>query len=364
MDLRVGGKFRLGRKIGSGSGGDVYRSTNEQSGEKVAVKLEPINCKHPMLMYESKVYKILAGRLGVPSVHWYGVEGDYNAMVIDLLGPSLRKLRRSCKRKLSLKTVLMLADQMVDCLERVHAKNIIHCDISPNNFCIGLGKKQNQVHIIDFGRAKEYRNRETQQHIPHREGKCLLCTAQYASVNNHFGIEQSRRDDLESVGYVLMYFIRGSLPWQDLKGVDQKEQHQEIKEKKMSTPNEVLCEHFPDEFATYLHYCKSLRFEERPDYGYLRGVLKDLFFREGYRYDFVFDWMIRNDQSKKEGQEQTVVSILDNQSEQAQEQAVEATKAMVLKNQSTGNKPWYHQQVHPGFNAIRRPLILVFPMAL
>jgi len=300
MELRVGGKYRLGRKIGSGSFGDIYIGTNVQSGEEVAIKLESIKSKHPQLLYESKLYKILAGGVGVPNVHWYGVEGDYNVMVIDLLGPSLEDLFSFCNRKLSLKTVLMLADQMVNRVEYVHAKNFIHRDIKPDNFLIGLGKKANQVHIIDFGLAKKYRDPKTQQHIPYREGKNLTGTARYASVNTHLGIEQSRRDDLEAVGYVLMYFNRGSLPWQGLKAVGKKEKYEKIMEKKMSTPIEVLCKHFPNEFVTYLNYTRSLRFEDRPDYAYLRRVLKDLFFREGYQYDFVFDWTILNYQSKED----------------------------------------------------------------
>jgi len=191
----------------------------------------------------------------------------------------------------------MLADQMINRVEYVHAKNFIHRDIKPDNFLIGLGKKANQVHIIDFGLAKKYRDPKTQQHIPYREGKNLTGTARYASVNTHLGIEQSRRDDLEAVGYVLMYFNRGSLPWQGLKANSKKEKYEKIMEKKMSTPIEVLCKHFPAEFVTYLNYTRSLRFEDRPDYAYLRRLLKDLFFREGYQYDFVFDWTIMNYQA-------------------------------------------------------------------
>jgi len=301
MELRVGGKFRLGRKIGSGSFGDIYLSTNVQTGEEVAIKLESIKSKHPQLLYESKLYKILAGGVGIPNVHWYGVEGDYNVMVIDLLGPSLEDLFSFCNRKFSLKTVLMLADQMINRVEYLHAKNFIHRDIKPDNFLIGLGKKANQVHIIDFGLAKKYRDPKTQQHIPYRENKNLTGTARYASVNTHLGIEQSRRDDLEAVGYVLMYFNRGSLPWQGLKANGKKEKYEKIMEKKMSTPIEILCKHFPCEFVTYLNYCRSLRFEDRPDYAYLRRLLKDLFFRESYQYDFVFDWTILNYKSDRTG---------------------------------------------------------------
>ena len=300
MELRVGGRFKLGRKIGSGSFGDIYIGRNEQDGMEVAIKLESIKSKHPQLLYESKLYKILAHGAGIPSVHWYGVEGSYNVMVIDLLGPSLEDLFSFCNCKFNLKTVLMLVDQIINRVEFVHAKNFIHRDIKPDNFLIGLGRKANQVHIIDFGLAKKYRDHKTQQHIPYREGKSLTGTARYASVNTHLGFEQSRRDDLEAIGYVTMYFNRGKLPWQGLKADTKKKKYEMIMEMKRSTPVEVLCEHFPCEFVTYLNYCKNLRFEDRPDYAYLRRLLKDLFFRENYQYDFVFDWTLLTASPKKE----------------------------------------------------------------
>jgi len=303
MELRVGSKFRLRRKIGSGSFGDVYIGTNIQTGEEIAIKLESIKSKHPQLLYESKLYKILAGGVGIPNCHWYGVKDDYNVMVIDLMGPSLEDLFNFCNRKFSLKTVLMLADQVLNRVEFVHAKGFLHRDIKPDNFLIGLGKKAVQVHIIDFGLAKKYRDPKTQQHIPYREGKSFTGTARYASVNTHLGIEQSRRDDLEAVGYALMYFNRGTLPWEGLKAKTKMEKYEKIMEKKMSTPVEVLCKNFPVEFVTYLNYCRSLRFEDRPDYAYLRRLLKDLFFRETYQYDFIFDWTILNYQTKNEKEE-------------------------------------------------------------
>jgi serine/threonine protein kinase len=148
------------------------------------------------------------------------------------------------------------------------------------------------VHSIDFGLAKKYRDPKTHQHIPYRENKNLTGTARYASINTHLGIEQSRRDDLESIGYVLMYFNRGSLPWQGLKAANKKQKYEKISEKKMSTPVEILCKGFPSEFASYLNYTRSLRFDDKPDYAYLRKLFRDLFVREGFQYDYVFDWTV------------------------------------------------------------------------
>ncbi|XP_042387125.1 casein kinase 1-like protein 2 [Zingiber officinale] len=292
MEPRVANKFRLGRKIGSGSFGEIYLGTNIQTNEEVAIKLENVKTKHPQLIYESKLYKILQGGTGIPNVRWYGVEGDYNVLVMDLLGPSLEDLFNFCNRKFSLKTVLMLADQMINRVEFVHSKYFLHRDIKPDNFLMGLGRRANQVYIIDFGLAKKYRDSSTHQHIPYRENKNLTGTARYASVNTHLGIEQSRRDDLESLGYVLMYFLRGSLPWQGLKAGTKKQKYEKISERKVATSIEALCRGYPSEFASYFHYCRSLRFDDKPDYAYLKRLFRDLFIREGFQFDYVFDWTI------------------------------------------------------------------------
>ncbi|CAA6672878.1 unnamed protein product [Spirodela intermedia] len=285
MDRIVGSKYKLGRKIGSGSFGEIYLGAIcvlcHSCGhlETVAVKIETSKTKHPQLFYEAKVYKALQGEAGLANIRWCGKNGEDNVLVLDLLGPSLEDLFVYCGRKFSLKTVLMLADQMITRIEYVHAKGFLHRDIKPDNFLMGLGRKANQVYIIDFGLSKDI-------------NKSLIGTARYASCNTHLGIEQSRRDDLESLGYVLLYFLRGSLPWQGLKAANKKQKYEKICEKKLSTPIEVLCKSHPVEFASYFHYCHSLTFDQRPDYGFLKRLFKELFIREGHEPNYVFDWTI------------------------------------------------------------------------
>lgn len=294
MEFRVGKKYSLGRKIGCGSFGDIYTGTNMTTGEEVAIKLEPNRSKHPQLIRETKIYRTLHGVVGIPGVRWFGTEGDYNVMVMDLMGKSLEELFNYCGRKFHLKTVLMIADQILNRIEVVHTKCYIHRDIKPDNFLVGVGLRRHMIFMIDFGLAKLFRDPRTHRHIAYREGKSLTGTARYASINTHLGVEQSRRDDLESIGYMLMYFLRGSLPWQGLAANTKRQKYERILERKISTPTDVLCQGLPAEFRLYFEHTRSLKFDDRPDYDYLKRLFRELFFRKGFSYDNMFDWEIQN----------------------------------------------------------------------
>lgn len=285
-DSIADGKYRVIRRLGSGAFGVIFLGVDIQSGNEVAIKFEDANSREPRLSYEFKVYRFLReyraqlnNDIIIPRVHYYGQETlsldeHCNVMVMDLLGPSLEDLFNFCGRYFTTKTVLMLADQMISRLEFIHNKYFIHRDIKPDNFLMGANRRCNQLFLIDFGLAKKYRSTHTLKHISYRDNQSLTGTARYASINTHSGVQQSRRDDLEALGYVLMYFVRGKLPWQNLKAINKRQKYERILEKKMSTSINALCSGFPIEFAKYLKYCRMLRFDETPDYVYLRQIFR------------------------------------------------------------------------------------------
>eukprot|EP00929_Paragymnodinium_shiwhaense_P079522 TRINITY_DN41413_c0_g1_i1.p1 TRINITY_DN41413_c0_g1~~TRINITY_DN41413_c0_g1_i1.p1 ORF type:complete len:333 (+),score=39.68 TRINITY_DN41413_c0_g1_i1:46-1044(+) len=283
-------RWKIGRKIESGSFGFVHLGTDVNTDHQVAVKFESLKSNSPQLMYEAKLAQLLQGGEGIAGVHWYGIEGNHTVMVMDLLGPSLEDLLHSCQPGLGLKSVLMLADQMITRVEFLHTKHFIHRDIKPDNFLLGVGDNADMLHIIDFGLSKRYRDPNTFQHIPFRDGKSLTGTARYCSIGTHMGFEQSRRDDLEAVGYILVYLARGKLPWQGLKAVSRKEKYDKIAESKATCPVEELCNGCPEEFSVYAEYCRRMSFDCRPDYAFLRRLFKDIFMRQGFRNDGIFDW--------------------------------------------------------------------------
>ncbi len=300
-EIPIGESYKLDarKKLGSGAFGDIYLGKNIKLNEEVAIKLEPIKAKHPQLFYESKLYMALQGGIGIPKIHWCGSQGNYNILIMDLLGPSLEDLFNYCKRKFTLLTSLMIIDQMISRIEFIHSRNFIHRDVKPDNFLIGRGNKKVQIYAIDFGLAKKFRDSKSGMHIPYKDGKNLTGTARYASVNTHLGIEQSRRDDIEALAYIFIYFMKGSLPWQGLKAKNMKEKYEKIKEKKISTSLDDLCKGLPEEIKVFLTYARELKFDQRPDYTYLKNLIRQITSNNKLAFsNNKFDWIVKQQSEK------------------------------------------------------------------
>lgn len=300
-DLKLGGgRFVLKSKLGGGSFGDIYKGLDTWRNKDVAIKLEQTKTRHPQLSYESKVYKLLHQSshevVGIPEVHYFGVEGDFNVMVMDLLGPCVEDLFMYCLRKFSLKTVLMLADQFMYRIEYVHNKGMIHRDIKPENFTLGVLDRGHHLYIIDFGLSKRYWDGRAKSHIPFKTGKPLTGTARYCSANTHRGYEQSRRDDLESIGFLLVYLMLGQLPWQGIPAPDPQTKTIKIGERKMQIPPEELCKDCIPQMLLYLNYCRGLKFEQTPDYKMLRAMFREAAEANNIVTDWVFDWILKREQ--------------------------------------------------------------------
>jgi serine/threonine protein kinase len=286
----IGDNFRLKTKIGSGGFGEIYIAEHIRTHRAVAVKLEPANARDPQLPSEAKLYQFLQGGPGIPHLRWFGRDSRYRVLAMDLLGVSLEDLI-SVQRKFSLKTVLMLADQMLTCVEFLHTKGYVHRDLKPGNFVIGRNALANQLFIIDYGLTKLYCDAATGAHRPFRQGKGLAGTVRYASVGALRGNRQSRRDDLQSLGYVLVYLLKGSLPWMGTRLMSGQRQADYVCDMKARTTPESLCAGLAPEFAHFVRSVHALKYEERPDYAAYREMFRALFIRKGYVYDYCYDWV-------------------------------------------------------------------------
>lgn len=280
-DTLVGGQFTVGERIGAGAFGEVFKATNRLTGVEVAMKFAgETPRKRSALKKEVHAYKTLqhgVPPMGFATMHWHGAEGNFNILVMDLLGPSLKE--KYGGSKLPLHILASVGGQMITRIEYLHANYLLHRDVKPDNFCMGLGSNEDIVHLVDFGEVKKYWSESANQHIPCREGERMVGTAAYASVNIHAGREGSRRDDLTAIGYVLVSFLLERLPWCGLgKGECGNEAncYRPIGDMKETLGVQGLCKGLPDQLKTYLKYCEDLQFEGTPDYTYLKKLMTDM----------------------------------------------------------------------------------------
>lgn len=277
----------MGQMLGAGSYGQIRIVSNLQTKKKAAVKLEPMK-RSSELHTEYEFLQKLSGKPGFPEVYYYGTfRGAFYCMVMQLLGKNLDKIFDECKRKFTLKSLVFLATQLIRRFETIHSLRIVYRDVKPENFL--LGEHSNRVHVVDFGLSKHYAD-ERGEHIGERETHEIVGTARYMSVNAHKCREQSRRDDMESLSYVLAYFMRGQLPWSGLKVADFSAHNVRIMQIKLETPAEQLCTGYPKEFLDFYNYVHKLDFREEPRYGMIMTMFKNIYSRMKIKNDGVYDW--------------------------------------------------------------------------
>ena len=288
--------FNKNKLLGKGSFGSIYIGTNKKTGEEVAIKVEQASDEISQLKIEYKAYKILEGGYGFPKVYDFYEDKRKNVLIMEMLGPSLEKLFNQRKKKFSLLTVIMIIEQILYRLEYIHSKNLVHRDIKPDNFLIGKGNNNKLIYVIDLGLSKKYKENKTGLHIPYRDGKYLTGTARYASINTHLGVEQTRRDDIEALGYMMIYLIKGHLPWQGMVNSNPEKKYDKIKDLKIKIKLEELCQGLPKETVKFIQYARDMRYDDKPNYSYLRGLLRKIAFKNGLKMDYnKFDWVANQD---------------------------------------------------------------------
>ena len=318
-EISIGTNYILQLKnlLGSGSFGETYKGRNIILNIDIAIKCESIKGKnHQRLKYESSVLNYLqVGKYpppkGIPALYDFLTSGNYYYMMMELLGPSLEDLFDICQNKFSLKTILSLGDQMLCRIEFLHSMNLIHRDIKPDNFLMGLNDNKSIVYICDFGLCKMFVD-QNGKHIPFKEGKTLTGTSRYASINSHLGYEQSRRDDLESLAYSLIYFSKGSLPWMGIKAQNKEEKYKKIFQIKLNSSVDVLCDKLPKEFIEFVNYIKNLAFDEKPDYQYLKSILGNIYENHNYSYDTIYDftdYLTKKEKENKEKEKKSKINL-------------------------------------------------------
>ena len=288
-------KYHCIEKLGQGSFGSIYKA--EYNGNYYALKFEKKENNIGILENEAIIMNYLKGP-HIPYVNSFSSNSNYNILVMQLLGKSLENIFEE-KKVFSVKTVCMLGYQFVSILEYIHNRHIIHRDIKPDNFVMGLNDLSQYVYILDFGLAKKYRSSRTLEQFPFVNRRKITGTARYASINALRGYEQSRRDDLESVGYVLIYFLKGKLPWMGIEAKTKEQKYKKILQKKIDIPTKDLCEYLPEEMEIILDYVKNLEYKENPDYEMLRGYFNSMIRKEHSKFDYIYDWTTHEDRSKR-----------------------------------------------------------------
>ena len=281
-------KYKIKKRLGKGSFGSIYLV--EYNNKLYAMKLENTKKGYYILDKEVKLMTLLYGPR-IPYVKSFGQCGFYNVLVMEVLGKSLEELKELLPgKKMSIPCVCKLAYQMIQILEHIHKKFFLHRDVKPDNFIMGIGPNNKFLYMIDLGFAQAYRDQSTLQHRPMSRGQGITGTSRFASINTLSGYTQSRRDDLESLAYVIIYIAKGALPWVNIKSDNKDDLYNKILNSKIQTTPEILCKDLPPQFEEYVKYVKNMEYEQEPDYNYLRNLFMNVLQKTGGKMDYVYDW--------------------------------------------------------------------------
>ena len=290
-------KYKTSKILGKGSFGCVFQGINIKSKKMVAIKVEDRKSESSLLGIETSFLSLLKG-YGIPKLIGYGKYGNFNVMIQEILGFNLMQIK-ALIHHFTIKDIAMMGIQILDRIEFIHSKYIIHRDIKPENFTTGF-EDISTIYLIDFGISRKYRSSRTLKHVKYALTGRMFGTVRYASYNASRGVEQSRRDDLESIANMLIYIYTGKLPWKgiNLKDRQRKKKYLEMLLLKKFTSPEKICEGMPNEFVDFYKYCKSLNFEQDPDYEYLRKIFRKILSNCLVLNDYKFSWILNKNYLK------------------------------------------------------------------
>ena len=287
-------KILTDKRLGGGSFGHVYKCLNIKTNKEYSIKVESNDTTNPQLLHEYKILKILEGNEGIPKTYLFKNIGGESILIMDLLGPNLEDILQDTKtKKFTLKTCLMTLRQIIERLKIIHKEGIIHRDLKPENLLVTKNIRDGLIYLIDYGLSKKYKDIKNDMHIPFKNDRPITGTIRYISINTHKGFEQSRRDDIESACYIIIYFLNGKLHWDGIKCKTKEEKIQKIMEKKEEFKNNKEYKKLPQPFFHIIQYIYNLSFEEKPNYEYIFGIINkglEQFEGESNYEKTLYDW--------------------------------------------------------------------------
>ena len=287
-------KILTDKCLGGGSFGHVYKCLDIKTKKEYSIKVESNNNTNPQLLHEYKILQLLEGNEGIPKTYLFKNIGGESILIMDLLGANLEDILQDTKiKKFSLKTCLMTLKQIIERLKIIHKEGIIHRDLKPENLLVTKNIRDGLIYLIDYGLSKKYKHVKNDIHITFRNDRPLTGTLRYISINTHKGFEQSRRDDIESACYIIIYFLNGKLNWDGIKCKTKEEKIQKIMEKKEEFKNNKEYKNLHPSFSQIMQYIYNLNFEEKPNYEYIFGVINkglEQFNGESNYEKSLYDW--------------------------------------------------------------------------